>query len=163
MVIAVGLLLTTCAEPDAPAAAPPSTVVESNATLVRVVDGDTVVVDIDGQRETVRLIGIDTPETVKPNSPVECFGPEASARTKALLATGTSVVVQRDREARDRYGRLLRYVVKRSTGRDLNRVQVWAGWASVYVYGGNPFERVTSYRRAQREAQVAPRGIWKAC
>src|SRR5215212_5435625 len=94
--IAVGVLLPACATPNAPAAATTPTAVEANARLVRVVDGDTVVVDIDGQHETVRLIGIDTPETVKPDSPVECFGPEASAFTKHLLPTGTALRLVRD-------------------------------------------------------------------
>ncbi|HWJ64124.1 MAG TPA: thermonuclease family protein, partial [Acidimicrobiales bacterium] len=74
------------------------------ATVTHVVDGDTVDLAIGGATERARLLGIDTPETVKPNAPVDCFGPEASARTKALLPDGTAVVVQRDREARDRYG-----------------------------------------------------------
>src|SRR5688572_15108168 len=87
--IAAGVLLPACAQSDGPVAATLPTVIETNASLVKVVDGDTVVVDIDGQRQTVRLIGIDTPETVKPNSPVECFGPEASAFTEQLLPVGT--------------------------------------------------------------------------
>ena len=61
------------------------------------------------------LIGIDTPETVKPGTPVQCFGPEASARTKALLPPGTAVRLERDVEARDRYGRLLAYVYRAPT------------------------------------------------
>ena len=131
--------------------------------VTRVVDGDTIDVRLHaGADRRVRLIGIDTPEVY---GGTECGGPAASRSLKRRLPTGTQVKLVSDpsQDRVDRYGRLLRYVVKRSTGRDLNRVQVWAGWASVYVYGGNPFERVTSYRRAQREAQAAPRGIWKAC
>ena len=77
------------------ATAPPNTYV-ANATVVRVVDGDTIDVTVDGTEERVRLIGIDTPETVKPNTPVECFGPEASAHTKELLPAGTPVYLERD-------------------------------------------------------------------
>lgn len=76
----------------------------------RVVDGDTIEMRIGRTNETVRLLGIDTPETVHPTKPVECFGPEASARTKELLAKGTVVRIERDTEARDHFGRLLLYV-----------------------------------------------------
>jgi micrococcal nuclease len=81
------------------------------AELVRIVDGDTIVVKIEGDsgQETVRLIGIDTPETKKPNTPVQCFGKEASAFTTALL-TGKKIWLEPDVSNRDRYGRLLRYV-----------------------------------------------------
>ena len=76
-----------------------------NATVVRVVDGDTILAEIGGSRERVRLIGVDTPETVKPNAPVDCFGKEASNRTKQLLPEGTPVRLVLDAEERDRYGR----------------------------------------------------------
>src|SRR3954451_24306016 len=79
----------------------------ANATIVRVIDGDTVDVTIGGRDEHVRLIGIDTPETKKPNTPIQCYGPEASAFTEELLPPGTPVRVERDVEARDDYGRLL--------------------------------------------------------
>lgn len=80
------------------------------ATVEYVVDGDTIDVEIGGRTERVRLIGIDTPETKKPNSPVECFGPEASAFTASLLPVGTRVRIERDIVGRDDYGRLLGYV-----------------------------------------------------
>ncbi len=80
------------------------------ATVTEVVDGDTVVVAFPGGRsETVRLLGVDTPETVDPDEPVECYGPEASAFTHARL-DGRQVRLEKDREERDRYGRLLAYV-----------------------------------------------------
>lgn len=83
---------------------------EGAATVVYVVDGDTIDVRIDGRTERVRLIGIDTPETKKPNTPIECFGPEASEFTMALLPEGTDVRIERDVVGRDDYGRLLGYV-----------------------------------------------------
>lgn len=131
--------------------------------VTHVVDGDTIDVRLhSGAERRVRLVGIDTPEVY---GGTECGGPAASRSLKQKLPVGTKVKLVSDpTQARvDRYGRLLRYVVKRSTGRDLNRAQVWLGWARVYVYGGNPFERVTSYRHAQGEAREAPRGIWKVC
>lgn len=83
---------------------------DGRATVEYVVDGDTIDVEIGGRTERVRLIGIDTPETKKPNSPTECFGPEASAFTTSLLPIGTVVRIERDIVGRDGYGRLLGYV-----------------------------------------------------
>src|SRR3954453_17005721 len=77
--------------------------------VVRVLDGDTIVVQRDGAPETVRLLGVDTPETHHPTKPVQCFGPEASDYTHARLL-GQAVTLERDAEARDIYGRLLMYV-----------------------------------------------------
>ena len=81
------------------------------AELVRIVDGDTIVVRISGRsgQETVRLIGIDTPETKKPDTPVQCYGKEATSYTTELL-TGKKIWLERDVSDRDHYGRLLRYV-----------------------------------------------------
>lgn len=81
------------------------------AQLVRIIDGDTIVVHISGQsgEETVRLIGIDTPETKKPDTPVQCYGREATAFTTQLL-TGKKIWLERDVSDRDHYGRLLRYI-----------------------------------------------------
>ena len=84
------------------------------ATVTDVVDGDTIDVAIGGRDERVRLIGIDTPETKKPDSPIECFGPEASAFTSDLLPAGTEVRIERDIVGRDDYGRLLGYVHRTS-------------------------------------------------
>lgn len=132
--------------------------------VTNVVDGDTADVRLSstGRVKRVRFIGIDTPEVY---GGTECGGPEASASLKRMLPAGTRVKLVSDRtqDRVDAYGRILRYVIKTSTGRDVNRAQVWAGWARVYVYNGNPFERVTSYRNAQSNAQAAPRGIWKVC
>lgn len=131
--------------------------------VTQVVDGDTVDVRLhSGAHRRVRLIGLDTPEVF---GGTECGGPAASRSLKRMLPAGTAVgLVSDPSQARvDRYGRLLRYVTKRATGRDMNRAQLWLGWARVYVYGGDPFERVRSYRQAQSEARSAPRGIWRAC
>ena len=92
----------------------PPLVLPPNGTVVQVIDGDTVVARVDGRDEHVRLIGIDTPETVDPKRPVMCFGPEASAETHQLLPAGTPVRLVHDVEARDAYGRLLAYVYRAS-------------------------------------------------
>lgn len=142
---------------SARAARPPGT-----GRVVRVVDGDTVVVDVAGRAGPVRLIGIDTPETVAPNRPVECYGPEASARLKSLLPPGTAVRLWRDVESRDRYDRLLAYVQRRPDGLFVNVDQVQAGAAIAKAYPPN-----TSYRAdleaAERRARAESRGLWGRC
>ncbi|MGH8966429.1 MAG: thermonuclease family protein, partial [Actinomycetes bacterium] len=110
----------------------------------------------------VRLIGIDTPEVY---GGVECGGRKASRSLKRMLPRGTRVRLVSDptQDRVDRYGRLLRYVTKVKTGRDVNRAQVWRGHATVYVYNGDPFKRVRGYRKAQRQANTHDRGIWDLC
>lgn len=133
-----------------------------NATLRRVVDGDTVIVDIGEQRETVRLIGIDTPETVKPNAPVDCFGPEASARTKDLLPPGTALHLERDIEARDVYGRLLAYVYRSDDGDFINLRLAEEGFATVLTFEPNTAHR-SDFVAAATRAERDDLGLWSAC
>ncbi len=127
-----------------------------------VIDGDTVIVRIGGHDQTVRLLGIDTPETVKPNSPVECYGPEASALTSALLAEGTAVRLVRDVEPRDAYGRLLAYVYRVDDGLFVNLHLVQVGAAVPLT-----FEPNTTYAdRFVAAATTAERdglGLWGTC
>ena len=139
-----------------------STVVPMNATVDRVVDGDTVVVDIDGRVETIRLIGIDTPETVKPDSPVECFGPEASAATKALLPEGTPLRLERDLEARDDYGRLLVYVTRAEDGMFVNLELVRNGFATLLTFPPNT-AHVDDFVEAAESAREQGLGLWSGC
>jgi micrococcal nuclease len=157
------LVLCACTAPGAGAAVSPvSTVVQTNAVITRVVDGDTVVVDIGGQTETLRLIGIDTPETVKPNSPVECWGPEASAFTKHLLPTGTPLRLVRDVEARDDYGRLLVYVYMAADDTFVNLQLVLQGYATLLTFPPNTAHQADFVAAAQT-AQQADLGLWAAC
>ena len=137
-------------------------VVAANAIVVRVVDGDTLRVQIEGQIEVVRLIGIDTPETVRPNSPVECFGPEASARSKELLAEGTRVSLVRDVEARDDYGRLLAYVYRSADGLFINLALIDQGYATLLTFPPNT-AHVERFRAAAVEAEQRGLGLWAAC
>lgn len=133
------------------------------ATIVRVVDGDTVDLRFhDGHRDRARLLGIDTPETVAPNRPVGCFGPEASARTKALLPEGTEVLVQRDEEARDRYGRLLVYVWRRNDELFVNERLVAEGYARTLSINPNTAHRADLAARSA-QAREAGRGLWSRC
>jgi micrococcal nuclease len=125
--------------------------------VTRVVDGDTIVVG----DERVRLIGVDTPESVKPGTPVECFALEASAFLKRLIA-GRRVRLELDVERRDRYGRLLAYVYRRSDGLFVNAELVRRGYASVATFPPN-VRHVAEFVRLQRSARSAGRGLWSRC
>lgn len=140
---------------DAPA------VKRQKARMVRVIDGDTIEADLTpGPRVDVRLIGIDTPEV---HGGVECGGRAASRSARRMLPKGTRLVLVSDpsQDLKDRYGRLLRYVMKGSV--DVNRRQLHWGHARVYVYDGNPFRRVKTYRKARNSARSHDRGLWGHC
>jgi micrococcal nuclease len=136
----------------------------NGATVVRVVDGDTLKVSVGGRERSVRLLGIDTPETHRPGTPIECGGPEASAHMKALVQPGTAVRLEPDptQDRTDRYGRLLAYV-RLPDGRLAEDEQLRAGWAMSYVYRGRPVARYAELRRAEAAGRAARRGVWGAC
>src|SRR5436190_3665552 len=129
------------------------------AKVVRVVDGDTIVASIDGQDEYVRYIGVDTPETVKPDTPVQCYGPQASAENHRLVE-GTTVRLVFDSERRDVYGRLLAYVHRGS--RFVNATLVRSGYARALTIAPNT-AHAALFRRLQARAGQAGRGLWGAC
>lgn len=133
-----------------------------HAEVVRVVDGDTVVVRLGRADETVRLLGIDTPESVDPRSPVECFGKEAAAHTASLLPAGTAVRLVRDVEARDQYDRLLAYVYRASDGAFVNLQLVNDGYASVLTYPPN-VAHADEFTAAAAQARRNNLGLWSAC
>jgi micrococcal nuclease len=127
--------------------------------VLRVVDGDTIEIGLDGEREDLRLIGVDTPETVKPGTPVQCYGPRASAFTHRLLE-GRTVRVVLGVERRDVYGRLLGYV--RLGERLVNAMLVRRGLARTLTIPPN--DRLASlFRRLELQAARAGRGLWDAC
>lgn len=134
----------------------------TTARVVDVVDGDTVVLRINKRTETVRLIGIDTPETVHPTKPVECFGPEASAYLDSLLPQGTEVHISRDVEARDYYDRLLLYVFRQSDGLFVNQHMVETGHAVAYPFKPNTTFAQT-FAAISHNARVAKVGLWGTC
>lgn len=129
--------------------------------VVQIVDGDTIKVSIDGKTESVRLIGVDTPETVDPRQPVQCFGREAADFTKAKL-TGASVRLESDASQgdRDKYSRLLRYVVTQD-GVNFNRQLLAEGYAYEYTYR-TPYKYQADFKAAQKSATAANKGLWAA-
>ena len=129
--------------------------------VMKVYDGDTIEVSATGKAddiEKVRFIGIDTPETVDPRKPVQCFGKEASDHTKALLS-GKDVELLRDdtQDNKDKYGRLLRYVV--IGGVNINQVLIQEGYAYEYTYK-IPYQQQRVFKAAQIYAREHKKGLW---
>ena len=119
----------------------------------RVVDGDTIILS---NGEKVRLIGVDTPETVRPNTPVEYYGKEASAFTKKMVE-GKPVKLEYDWQQRDKYGRLLAYVYLMD-GTFLNAEIIKQGYG--HAYTRFPFKYLDEFRQYEKEAREAKRGLW---
>lgn len=152
------------------------------AEVERVIDGDTIeVVSPSGRNRTVRLLGIDTPETKRPGTLVECAGLQATDSMVRLafasgadedgdglldhgVGTGHRVRLRTDpsQARRDRYGRLLAYAKVRG-GPQLNLAQVRRGWAETYVFAGKPFALLDRFRSAQHRAAESGRGAWSLC
>jgi micrococcal nuclease len=149
-------------ESATPATASDQGTLESNAVVERVVDGDTIIVEVNGQRERVRLLGIDTPESVAQNRPDQCYGAESSTYVTALLPEGTEVALVLDEEARDQYDRLLAYVVRTSDNLFINLDLLEQGYAGVLIYDpNNHYESL--FRAAERAAEDADVGLWGVC
>jgi micrococcal nuclease len=125
------------------------------------VDGDTIDVDMNGKTETIRFIGVDTPETHKPNTPVQCYGPEAAAYTKQVIGSN-KVRLQSDSldTNRDRYGRLLRYVYLPDN--TLVEQKIISGGYG-FAYTDFPFEKSEDFKAYQQAAKSEGKGLWSAC
>ena len=145
-----------------PVGADPPPGSSAQAIVVRVVDGDTIRAKIGRRVERVRFIGMDTPEVVKPNTPVQCFGREASALTKALLPEGSVIHLVADVEARDRYRRLLAYVYRDLDGAFVNLLLVEEGYAVPYTYPPN-VAHADDFVAAAGRARDERRGLWSRC
>lgn len=125
------------------------------------IDGDTIAVNMNSHTESVRFIGIDTPETHKPDTPVQCYGPQAAAFTKTAIGTGKVRLVSDSLSTdRDRYGRLLRYVYLQD-GTLLNAELVSDGYAFYYPYF--PFGKSAQFKTDEQTAMGAHKGLWSAC
>jgi micrococcal nuclease len=130
-----------------------------SAVVTKALDGDTVEVRIGARTDTIRLLGIDTPETHHPTKPVQCFGPEAAAYTKAQLV-GRTVRLEGDVEPRDIYDRRLAYVYV--DGRRFNDELVVRGYARLLVIPPNGSHARTMLA-AELNAKRAGVGLWGAC
>ena len=132
---------------------------DSAYRVLSVVDGDTIKVEYKGRSESVRLIGVDTPETVHPNKPVEAFGKEASAFTRNLLI-GETVYLRFDNETRGKYNRLLAYVFRAPDGLFVNLEIVRQGYGHAYVK--YPFKHMELFRHYEARARHSHKGLWNA-
>ena len=127
--------------------------------VVKVIDGDTIVVDISGKKETLRLIGIDAPEIGGNSSKNKCFGKEAEEFAKNILSDA-SIELEEDESQndRDKYGRLLRYIILKD-GSNLNKTLIRKGSAKEYTYK-TPYKYQKEFKNAETEARKAKKGLW---
>lgn len=139
-----------------PVIAPPGTYIVDSFE-----DGDTITVDMNGTKERIRMIGVDTPETQDPRFPVQCFGKAASEFTLKLIAENP-VRLEADptNTNRDRYNRLLRYVYL-PDGRLVNAEIIKAGYGFAYVLF--PFEKLEEFRGYEKQAREQNLGLWGNC
>lgn len=130
------------------------------AKVVRIIDGDTIEVDLgEGNIKTVRYIGIDTPESVDPRQPVQCFSKEATAKNSELVGNGI-VGLEKDVSETDRYGRLLRYVYMGDLF--INQMLVAEGYARSSTYPPD-VKHQSKLREAEQKARTSNKGLWGAC
>jgi micrococcal nuclease len=167
--VAVGLSLLASCSSGTKTNSPPTSdhASQSNesgfvVTIITVIDGDTVDIEIDGRTERVRLIGVNTPETKHPTKPIECFGPEASAYMTQQLPKGTDVRIVRDTEARDRYGRMLLYLYRNSDNLFINLDLISRGYGTPMSIEPNTFHR-NDFVHAAALAEATNVGLWQAC
>lgn len=155
---AASLLAAACASPT-PGSGPAA---DGDGVVTHVVDGDTLDVRVGATEERVRLIGVDTPESVAPERPVQCYGAEASAYLASLIPEGTAVRLERDAVARDRFGRLLAYVYRAEDDLLVNLALVEQGYADAVTYGDNE-ALYPELVAAEAEARDGGRGLWGVC
>ena len=155
---AASSLAAACASPT-PGSGPPA---DGDGVVTHVVDGDTLDVRVGDTEERIRLIGVDTPESVAPNRPVQCYGAEASAYLASLVPEGTAVRLERDAVARDQFGRLLAYVYRAEDDLLVNLALVEQGYADAVTYGDNE-ALYSELVAAEAEARDGGRGLWGVC
>lgn len=131
-------------------------------SFIRVIDGDTIEVLVNGKKETVRVIGIDTPEIVDPRKTVQCFGQEASRYAKLYFEhSGIKIWLEADptQEDKDKYHRLLRHVFTDDNSVNFGKVMISLGYASEYTYNV-PYKYQIIYKQAEKEARDNKKGLW---
>jgi endonuclease YncB( thermonuclease family) len=126
--------------------------------VVKVIDGDTITIKIEGKNETIRLIGLDTPETSDPRTGVQCFGKEATAKLKAVIGKRVSIEKDAGEGERDKYDRLLAYVYSEE-GILLNKYLIEQGYAYEYTYK-TPYKYQKEFKAAEADAKAKKRGLW---
>ena len=131
----------------------------TNAELIRVVDGDTIIARVNNIEERIRIIGINTPESVRPNSPVECFGRESSEYISQLFSNDNKLRIKSDptQDARDRNGRLLAHVFLNNI--NIAQQMIMDGYGYEYTYR-EPYIYQSEYKNAERIARENNRGLW---
>jgi micrococcal nuclease len=139
-----------------------TSLLRTTAKVERAVDGDTIKVLIKNQEDTVRLIGIDAPETSDPKKPIQCFGEEARDKAKELL-TGKTIILESDptQSDRDEYGRLLRYVFL--DGLNFNKLMISEGYAREYTFKGKIYKYQAEFIQAEKKAKAENRGLRSSC
>lgn len=155
--VSAGCLFVACATP------PQQSANEQHPTVVNIIDGDTIVIAFGPNTvETVRLLGVDTPETVDPSRPEQCFGAEASRFLHTVIPPLTKLRIERDVEARDHFGRLLGYVFRADDDFFVNEAILANGYADISIYEPN-----STYEPALTAAVTGARtrnvGLWKVC
>ena len=148
--LCIAVLTTACGAAAAPSPTTTSAL-HANATMLHI-----------GRRERVRLIGIDTPETKKPNTPIQCFGPEASAYTKSLLPVDAPLHLERDVVGRDDFGRMLAYVYVATDGMFVNMQIIRQGYARPLTIAPN-VAHADEFAEAARIAKADNIGLWARC
>lgn len=142
---------------SAPSASPTIALNWQLYKVVKVVDGDTIMVEIDNQKQTIRLIGVDAPELYKN----QCFAREATVKAKEIL-TGKNVFLEKDptQDDKDEYDRLLRFIFLED-GINFNQLMIKEGYAREYTYLGVPYKYQKEFQTAEHEAKVNKKGLWE--
>lgn len=132
------------------------------ARVLKVIDGDTIEVNLNSKTERIRLIGIDSPEVLDERRSVQCFGKEASSKAREIL-NGKTINLESDptQGERDEYGRLLRYVFFDSLS--FNKFMIREGYAYEYTFKGNFYKYQSEFVQAEKEARKNKIGLWSKC
>ncbi len=140
----------------------PKIIVGEKYKVKDVIDGDTLVVKVDQKLVTIRMLGVDTPETVDPRKPTQCFGLQASDKTKEMLL-GYFVAIETDKSQPilDKYGRVLAYIY-RNDGLFMNEYLIKEGYAREYTYG-KAYQKKKEFEKIEKEASEAKKGLWGFC